>query len=526
MLGIQKWKVHSLKLALLWGGLAIACVNRTQSTKEEVSQVAPTAPKELETLALDVNDVSFLFPPAKTLKDVNSLLKLSDKTSSNAELFPKFIFDAHINEATGPNMDIPIFGGGASAQIYGSYRIFGVRLVPCADSIASGSITSEQDYINKKCAIQLRLVAQPYENEGDPETLGTDPADHAIHLVYNFPGKPQNDLLKSMIKDLSEIKKLAASEGGVTNFVPLGVHPAIKNTGLESSKTLKAISQFVLKHADVKTMSHVAMFITEGSINTVWHFFMSEIDANNKSKPIKRIVPLFDKSNHQSLDQQMHLNDKQFAPKLNLLNTLKFVKGFKDGTVTNLPSQKAKVESLIKQDLPLAYEISDPSRTPIAQVVNGAVGLKTDCFSCHLATPVIRSIAAAKQGIARGEKDFFPDAIGTSLDVFELPTEGRIEHELSGTTPFLVGSNLTQGVGYAFRNFGLSNFQGKQIITISEYAVHESVMSANLMNAVSKLTGPAILKETCRLGGANRRKLEECIYQGGGMACYAKFDCR
>jgi hypothetical protein len=51
MLGIQKWKVHSLKLALLWGGLAIACVNRTQSTKEEVSQVAPTAPKELETLA-------------------------------------------------------------------------------------------------------------------------------------------------------------------------------------------------------------------------------------------------------------------------------------------------------------------------------------------------------------------------------------------------------------------------------------------------------------------------------------------
>jgi hypothetical protein len=194
-----------------------------------------------EGVALDVNDVSFLFSLASPQPELLTL----ESAGKGGPLMTEEGFRAMMARAPGSD-------GGAGTfvpQGRADWRVVAARVDDCAKLKAADA----------GCVPQLRLIAQPFQFPNQAE-------DHALHLVYNLdePG------FAALLDDVVALKKASSVP---TNGVPLGVHPAMRAEG-PAGPFATRLKQVIAKHVGQPNLFAVAaMFTTTDPRDGVlWNF--------------------------------------------------------------------------------------------------------------------------------------------------------------------------------------------------------------------------------------------------------------
>ncbi len=182
-------------------------------------------------VALDVNDVSFLFP----LKGEKPFPAIS--ISDDLHL-PKNIFEKVLRfEDKTLKMDhLPYLDGKYLGDIHRWY-VTSYRFDPCGEVFnLTESIDPNNDeaiwIADRKtgCQARLRIVAQPFNIFGNPVAT-------ALHLIY----KIDQTEVKNLVNSLMKIKKLSKTELSLeTSGLPLMQHPALVMESESSDKNLVA----------------------------------------------------------------------------------------------------------------------------------------------------------------------------------------------------------------------------------------------------------------------------------------------
>jgi hypothetical protein len=157
-----------------------------------------------EGVALDVNDVSLLFPLPQNEGQLGGLLSIN-APGAGGPLLGDENFRAVLALAEKPG-DSP-FPHSDPAK----WKVVGARVDDCAKLRADDA----------GCIPQLRLIAQPVEAAVSSRGL-----DQAIHLVYNLAPASFDGLVDGLVA----LKKAASVR---TNGVPLHVHPTMRAEGLD-----------------------------------------------------------------------------------------------------------------------------------------------------------------------------------------------------------------------------------------------------------------------------------------------------
>jgi hypothetical protein len=199
-----------------------------------------------EGAALDVNDVSLLFPlvDAQGVAQEANLLSLRSP-GLGGPLLSDDTFAAVLASAAQP--DDPAF----AFTDPGAWKVVGVRADDCAKLRADDAA----------CVPQLRLIAQPV-------AAGTAAAqDQALHLVFNVPAADFDALVDGLVA-------LKKSSGVPTNGVPLGVHPAMAVEGA-AGPFATGLKRLVAEHAGPANLFAVASMLTvrvRSNAPTEWRF--------------------------------------------------------------------------------------------------------------------------------------------------------------------------------------------------------------------------------------------------------------
>jgi len=199
----------------------------------------------------DVNDVSFLWPVAKTKADVDALISMDEKLPDGENIWPKKFFDQAMAEAQKAQINgIPIKFPDPAFTNPHTWKVVGIRVNPAALGATDELIVKFGE------GPGLRLIVQPV-------TVSASGAvrvhDFAAHVVFNFllnspneplPLKPDKDLFKSVIADLKAIKALVESK--VPTRGPLDVHPGFKANVPQFRTKLR---ELVMNHVAAKHLN-------------------------------------------------------------------------------------------------------------------------------------------------------------------------------------------------------------------------------------------------------------------------------
>jgi hypothetical protein len=223
---------RKLLLALALGApLVSACKTRTFQSGDASVKIRIKNNDTGITEPFDVNDVSILIPfeMARTSPEfamsnfmtqaqLNDVLKVSES-------------DPMKNFANAGSISPVQFSD--PSQIISNWHIVSLRVDTCAPGahFAATLASGDQATRDRLCAIQIRLIAQPFPNNSEEDVT--------FHLLYNQPKNEES--LKSLLRGLDKVRSAA---GGKTKGAPLGVHP-----GLADANTAAATRAVSAQHS-------------------------------------------------------------------------------------------------------------------------------------------------------------------------------------------------------------------------------------------------------------------------------------
>lgn len=258
-----------------WRGLVIGC----SIGAAWVIGAADAA--ESDGVRLDVNDVSFLWPPPRDQDDVTELLSADASLAGSGEtVWPQGPFDAVVGKAQ--SVVVVNSAGRENRIMFGrfeeafknrkNWKIAGVRVDPSAPGTAP-MVTRALGSIP-----QIRLIMQPVTVSDSGEVVVHDVA---AHLVFNFVQRfepaadgtgppraiPDTIAFGAIVRDLVALKG-ALHDAGIDTAGNLTVHPGFKSSSFEFSTKLREILK---KHLSENRLSAVAFMGIESP--EPWIFF-------------------------------------------------------------------------------------------------------------------------------------------------------------------------------------------------------------------------------------------------------------
>ena len=223
--------------------------------------------------ALDVNDVSFLWPVPKTAADAEGLISLADE-ASDGPIMPDAIFKALIDTAKRvPGISFRT----AEFESPKTWKVAGIRVNPTA-------LGSHPLMLAKAEVPGIRLIVQPV-------TVGADnkarPHDFSAHVVFNYvmpveanqPIKPDKEAFAKIVQDLRQLKTDLNLPVSPTTS-QLNVHPGFSPDPAVLTGRLKALLKKHLssQHLDKHQKGAISFMGIPGGFEP-WVFFKVEVDS-------------------------------------------------------------------------------------------------------------------------------------------------------------------------------------------------------------------------------------------------------
>ena len=249
----------------------------TDAPTNDVSTADATNPSDAATLpdaspdaplitgsALQISDVSILFPLPTSLAERNSGMLTAASADTAGELLPAGVYDA-----IGPLLAL-------SQQIVRQdLRVVAVRIDPCF-AVLVPSPTGEG------CEAQLRLILQP---------ISEFPSDTGVHIAFDAGVHTFYRLTRAQvyaIKDALVALRLANSGGEYLG--PLAPHPLLVAQGLPGPYGV-GLRSLILSVAGASTLTRVATMSSTSS--SFWQFRIFDVtDAANAQVAVRDIATL------------------------------------------------------------------------------------------------------------------------------------------------------------------------------------------------------------------------------------------
>jgi hypothetical protein len=460
------WILRNVALTCALVACGAAEDDADQSTLHETA--GPSAD-----VALDVNDVSVLFPLDKSKLPLPQIGMDLKGSGGSQDLFPlatmtdvaSFQRTQKVTSLDGTNGD------------RANWRVVGFRFDPCAQPTPGAAAALRHfptqtiknlDSDLPNCTVQIRLIAQPFVNGRDVDTTA--------HLVFSFGDG--NKTARDRI--IGELQKLKASSPAPTSGVPLGVHPGLQNDG--TGAFAGAIKEFLAAELSQAQLVAVASMGTQNG--DPWIFSQGTVDRSKhwSVAPITGFgVTLLGQANVRS---QRDVGGSTIDPPAN--------PGENDFIATTTPLFKGTPTG---DTLDLAHKVNNPT---IAGLFN------TDCISCHTATE--RTINKH---------------IDSSQWRFSIPkgVTGYVEKKNANTN--LPADEAPEGANqstYNFRNFGY--FFGQA--TISYRTANETAMVVDHINrdVLHKSAGPGPVCDDAKVWTCFRdgKSSADCLTAANGCS--------
>ncbi len=446
-------------------GLLAGCKTRTFNNTGSNVRQSNTAGGS----ALDVNDVSFLFPLPKTSEEMGGLLKVSQAGVDGKSLLPEEIFNQVKSKSTKLGLKFDSFrtqGGQIPivAADYKAWRVIGFRFDPCANSTNHATMSNSADLAN--CIFEMRLIAQPLqaapsttfiEQEGrrrrtqGPDTFATE--DFSMHLIYAIPKDKQGETLAALAQDLRNIKSTASVS---TSGLPLGIHPVMAQEGLGASGIYaKKIRIMILKYMGGTKLTSVAVSGLKGEDKS-WGFMAFPVNTNNQVVSEAITIPEILESATSgklvtSLNGCCTLSPHLSLPKPSMDDFLMLFRSTSDFiNPDEFEGFGKENETDLRTGVTLASQLENPQERSQFQ---------NNCNSCHLATPF-----RIKTGLALAT-----DA--STFNRFKAP---------KGTTASVDGQSVNSHF-WNIRNFGYNSHQAG----VSQRTANESAAVADLVSRIT-----------------------------------------
>jgi hypothetical protein len=367
---------------------------------------------------LAADDVSWLFPPPKSVADLEATIAIADLTAPDptdpakrapiwpAAAFAQFIANAESPATTVGNHHIKL---PPNAHDIKAWRIAGLRIDPGAPGLTNEIIAQFGQ------SPQLRFILQPVMRKADGSV---EVNDVTAHVIYTFaagadapaqPGcsprpKPDMEAFRKLARDFAALRNdLASGKFGGTKITtegkPLGVHPGLADK--RTAKPLKdALVEVLERHLSGDKLNAMAVMALDAGAPEPWIFMaMAPVPAGVvPSLPNGGFIPV----------RGPALDGKQFAEALAVLETPHKVMPTPATNNLNpitckhaaLPSGEAALPVAERKGLATAAlfdmgdaTVSDPDKVAkIKETVDLIANAErshffnTDCISCHTDT--------------------------------------------------------------------------------------------------------------------------------------------
>jgi hypothetical protein len=248
-------------VATLAAAALVACA--PAEVEEEGDEGAAAASEEPGPELAQMNDVSILFPLAKTRAAFDRGYLSPTSPARGGELLPKAIYE----RAFGPPGTL-LVGGTPAAPLLSGLKLVSIRLDPCFAQI--GPIASEG-----ACKNQLRLIFQTMTFGSSSATA----ADDGVHVFYSLT----RDELKRAVTTMIDLRRAAAGE---KRLGALGPHPLLKKAGGDLDvETAAKVGELVRSLAGPSNLIQITQFAPSG-LDTTWNFSAFDVEKNEtKSIP-------------------------------------------------------------------------------------------------------------------------------------------------------------------------------------------------------------------------------------------------
>jgi hypothetical protein len=258
---------RAFAIALLVASLTFSPIGSAQSP----------SPPEKAPAALDVNDISFLFPVPTSRAEVDALISLNDE-AADGKIFPDELLEKLMEEAktVGVGSDRIKLPDEAQFKKPITWKVAGIRVNPSA--------LGTNPAVLKQIGIVpgIRLIAQPITVNGDKFVLH----DFAAHVVFNFTlPRPDNQRLPflsddkafdAMIKDLRDIKSFLDQAGVTTANQELNIHPGFTKKVPGFTDKLRALLK---THLNRERLAVVSFMGIPGQFEP-WIFFKVTVEKD------------------------------------------------------------------------------------------------------------------------------------------------------------------------------------------------------------------------------------------------------
>jgi hypothetical protein len=273
--------------------LAILSVSLLASCSTPVQPFTPAA----ETVPLDVNDISFLWPVPKTKADADALISLAD-AASDGPIVPPAIFKALIETAKTVNVEgVAIRFPDGPFDDPKTWKVAGIRVNPTA-------LGSNPKALALAEVPGIRLIVQPVTVSGDVAL----PHDITAHVVFNYilPGTPPQQAAPNkaafgaIVQDLRAIKKSLALPG-LPGTTPLQVHPSFSQDPKPLTDKLRELLKKHLASSQLERRQAAAIsFMGIPGGFEPWIFFKVEVDTATGVLTKKPVSGVFDPAKPES----------------------------------------------------------------------------------------------------------------------------------------------------------------------------------------------------------------------------------
>jgi hypothetical protein len=355
----------SLLSAALAAPLAAGCnVESNASDEEDLTAKASR---------VQLNDVSVLFPLAKTQAELDGGYLGADAEGVGGALLPESIYEKATgiqpDHHTGPG---PI-GSDPTLQ-YANLKLVAFRIDPCFANV--GPITDPST-----CKNQLRLVFQALSFD---QASGTTALDGAVHAFYSL----SREELTGLVDDVIALRK---KQGGAKDLGALAVHPLLAKQGLLGGEA-KGLEKLILAHAGAQNLTRFTMFVST-NLQTVWTFQGFDIDAKGKSTAME--IPTL----------PAHTTSVRYFVGFSQGLAGDFTPATKADDDMQILGNLSKAKAASKKDQQAAFDAALRIENPDFHSPN-----TIDCASCHVAGPG-RVITGAALGLSATGNDnaFEPD---------------------------------------------------------------------------------------------------------------------
>src|SRR2546423_8409232 len=191
----------------------------TSLTFSPIGKAQTPSPSENAPPALDINDISFLFPVPTSKAEVDSLISLNDE-AAEGKIFPDELLVKLIDEAKTVSVrDSRIDVRNGQEEAFKkpiTWKVAGIRVNPSALGI-NPKITLPFGIIPG-----IRLIVQPVTVEGNSFKIH----DFAAHVVFDytvprtdgkrFPILPDDKAFSAIVEDLRKLKTFSEEGGAPT----------------------------------------------------------------------------------------------------------------------------------------------------------------------------------------------------------------------------------------------------------------------------------------------------------------------